>query len=133
MNTINEQKLATLVDKVFEDGDYEANFSDVSEADWDILLWDKDQMKDAIKNGILYGIVEFVNFLWHDASEEPEDHTDIVYIDEKGDVWREYDYYADNYDDAFHKGWLSFVNNGVLRVIKWCYLSDILPKEGGEK
>ena len=86
-----------------------------------------------IKEGAYTAIKWFLKDLWHDASEEPKDHTDIVYIDEKGSVWSEFDYYADNYDDAFHTGWLSFVNNGVLRVIKWCYLSDILPKEGGEK
>ena len=85
------------------------------------------------KEGAEWAQKELIKSLWHDASEEPEDHTDIVYVDEKGNVWSEYDYYADNYDDAFHTGWLSFVNNGVLRVIKWCYLSDILPKEGGEK
>ena len=130
---IDEKKIWKMVESVFEANDYAHNMSEVSESDWDISLWDEEQMKDAIEKGIRCGIQEFVNSLWHDASEEPEDHTDIVYIDEKGDVWREYDYYADNYDDAFHKGWLSFVNNGVLRVIKWCYLSDILPKEGGEK
>ena len=91
------------------------------------------ERQSSFKDGAEWAQREFVKSLWHDASEEPKDHTDIVYIDEKGSVWSEYDYYADNYDDAFHKGWLSFVNNGVLRVIKWCYLSDILPKEGGEK
>ena len=90
------------------------------------------ERQSSFKDGADWAQREFVKSLWHDASEEPEDHTDIVYVDEKGNVWSEYDYYADNYDDAFHTGWLSFVNNGVLRVIKWCYLSDILPKEGGE-
>ena len=93
----------------------------------------KPYIEQAFKDGAEWAQREFVKSLWHDASEEPEDHTDIVYVNENGSVWSEYDYYADNYDDAFHKGWLSFVNNGVLRVIKWCYLSDILPKEGGEK
>ena len=91
------------------------------------------QVTEAFIMGAQWAQKEFVKSLWHDASEEPRDHTDIVYVNENGSVWSEYDYYADNYDDAFHKGWLSFVNNGVLRVIKWCYLSDILPKEGGEE
>lgn len=91
------------------------------------------QVTEAFIMGAQWAQKELIKSLWHDASEEPRDHTDIVYVNENGSVWSEYDYYADNYDDAFHKGWLSFVNNGVLRVIKWCYLSDILPKEGGEK
>ena len=92
----------------------------------------KPYIEQAFKDGAEWAQREFVKSLWHDASEEPEDHTDIVYVNENGSVWSEYDYYADNYDDAFHTGWLSFVNNGFQRVIKWCYLSDILPKEGGE-
>ena len=86
----------------------------------------------SFQDGAEWAQQEFVKSLWHDASEEAKDHTDIVYIDEKGNVWSEFDYYAGNYDDAFHKGWLSFISNGI-QVIKWCYLSDLLPKEGGEK
>ena len=85
-------------------------------------------LTEGFKEGAEWAQKELIKSLWHDASEEPRDHTDIVYVNENGSVWSEYDYYADNYDDAFHTGWLSFVNNGVLRVIKWCYLSDILPK-----
>ena len=130
---IDEKKIWEMAGDVFDANNYIYDFSEVAEYDWETPLWDEEQMKDAIEKGIRCGIQEFVKSLWHDASEEPEDHTDIVYVNENGSVWSEYDYYADNYDDAFHKGWLSFVNNGVLRVIKWCYLSDILPKEGGEE
>ena len=84
--------------------------------------------KDAFILGAQWTQEEFVKSLWHDASEEPKEHSDIVYIDDKGNVWSEYDYYADNYDDALHKGWQSFINSGIP-VVKWCYLSDILPKE----
>lgn len=50
----------------------------------------------------------------------------------KGNVWSEYDYYADNYEDAHHKGWQSFISTAGT-LIKWCYLSDILPEKGGDK
>ena len=89
-------------------------------------------IEQAFKDGAEWAQKEFIKSLWHDASEEPQEHSDIVYIDDKGNVWSEYDYYADNYDDAFHKGWQSFINTG-MPVIKWCYLSDILPKEGGKE
>ena len=84
--------------------------------------------KEGFVQGAEWAQEEFVKSLWHDASEEPKEHSDIVYIDDKGNVWSEYDYYADNYDDALHKGWQSFINSGIP-VVKWCYLSDILPKE----
>ncbi len=84
----------------------------------------------SFQDGAQWAQEEFVNSLWHDASEEPQDHTDIVYIDNYGNVWSEYDYCADNYDDALYKGWQSFVNSCRI-VTKWCYLSDILPEKGG--
>ena len=111
---INEKKISQATFKYLEEKGY------------------KPYIEQAFKDGAEWAQQEFVKSLWHDASEEAKDHTDIVYIDEKGNVWSEFDYYAGNYDDAFHKGWLSFISNGI-QVIKWCYLSDLLPKEGGEK
>ena len=73
---------------------------------------------------------EFINSLWHDASEAPKDYTDIIYVDGDNDVWNEDTYYADNYDDLFCKGWQSFVSS--RDVVKWCYADDIMPKKGGK-
>ncbi len=92
----------------------------------------ENEIKDDFVAGALWAQQEFVKSLWHDASEEPKEHTDIVYIDDKGNVWSEYDYCAEKYDDSMRKGWQSFITLGII-LIKWCYLSDILPKEGGEE
>ena len=57
---IDEKKIWEMVESVFEDNDYAYNMSEVSESDWDISLWDEEQMKDAIEKGIRCGIQEFV-------------------------------------------------------------------------
>ena len=85
---------------------------------------------EAFRQGAIWAQKEFINSLWHDASEAPKDYTDIIYVDGDNDVWNEDTYYADNYDDLFCKGWQSFVSS--RDVVKWCYLDDIMPKGGEE-
>lgn len=91
----------------------------------------KPYIEQAFKDGAAWAQKEFINSLWHDASDAPKDYTDIIYVDGDNNVWNENTYYADNYDDLFCKGWQSFVSS--RDVVKWCYLSDILPKEGGKE
>ena len=88
----------------------------------------ENEIKDDFVAGTQWAQQEFIKTLWHDVSEEPEEHSDIIYIDDKGCVWSEYDYCADNYEDGRYKGWQSFITN-IIQVTKWCYLSDILPQE----
>ena len=88
------------------------------------------QVREAFVIGVKWAEQEFVKSLWHDVSEAPKDHTNIIYMDEKGDVWNQDDYYADFYDDSFDKGWKSFAS--MRYVTKWCYADDILPKEETE-
>lgn len=128
---IDEKKIEEAAEDIYEEyfsGNYDYTISEEDHSP----LFEGANVIHAVKLGAQWAQKEFVKSLWHDASEEPQEHSDIVYIDDKGNVWSEYDYYADNYDDAFHKGWQSFINTG-MPVIKWCYLDDILPKEGGKE
>ncbi len=76
---------------------------------------------------------EFVKTLWHDASEEPKCNifTPCV-VELEGDYYNGRKFEIHDY----HKG-CGFSNSegwvDKKEVIKWCYLSDILPKKGGEK
>jgi hypothetical protein len=66
-------------------------------------------------------------YIWHTRDEIPEDHTDIVYVDESLDVWNENNYYADFYDDTSgNRGWTSFVYN--REVLYWAYKKELLPE-----
>ena len=67
--------------------------------------------------------------IWHDASEEPEEHSKIVIVDTKG-VWWDIDYASDDFDGYGLYGWESCIAHYNLKI--WAYISDLLPK-GGEK
>ena len=61
--------------------------------------------------------------LWHDASEEPKDNSEIVIVDTEGE-FRDIDYFSDDYD-----GWEEFcVAHYNIKI--WAYKSDLLPKGG---
>ena len=83
------------------------------------------------KDGARWAINEFLKDLWHPASEEPEEHTDIIYIDEDKDFWDINNYDSNNFDDSFGKGWKSACR--TQDIYKWAYKDDLFPKKGGEQ
>ena len=68
----------------------------------------------------------FKQALWHDISEEPE-HSKFVLAQRKTFIG-ELRYYL--YETNSTYPWELNVRD--LRIIKWCYIEDLLPK-GGEK
>lgn len=83
------------------------------------------------KDGARWAINEFLKDLWHPASEKPEEHTDIIYIDEYKDFWDINNYDSNNFDDSFGKGWKSACR--TQEIYKWAYKDDLFPKKGGEQ
>ena len=87
-------------------------------------LYKGDQVGEAIQLGIEWAQREFINSLWHDASEEP---------DRKSYCIGRYKCFSDFVTFRYPIGsssWEDYVRYSTLH--KWCYLSDLLPKEGGE-
>ncbi len=80
--------------------------------------------KVGFEDAVEWAQKEFVSSLWHDASEEPKEL--ICVITEA--PWEDrlihmLDWNCGDWEkDAKRQGY-----------IRWCYLDDILPKEGGEK
>lgn len=60
--------------------------------------------------------------VWHDASEEPKEDMDILFISKNGKVHK-----VSKIDNSLYV-WLK--DNDCID--KWAYISDLLPK-GGEK
>lgn len=60
--------------------------------------------------------------IWHDASEEPKENSEIVIADTEGEL-RHIDYASDDYD-----GWEFCIAHYNLKI--WAYKSDLLPKGG---
>ena len=69
---------------------------------------------------------EFLKDLWHPYNEEPRNRSNILYLDDEGDI-RSKHYIKEDYEE----GWKDFVF--FFCVCKWAYQDDLLPKEGGEQ
>ena len=67
--------------------------------------------------------------VWHDASEEPKDHSKIVIVDTEGEWWN-IDYDSDVIDGCSLYSWKFCIAEFNLKI--WAYTDDLLPK-GGEK
>ena len=90
-----------------------------------------DLIEDSFISGAKWAINEFLKGLWHPISDKPEEHTDIIYIDEDKDFWDINNYDSNNFDDSFGKGWESACR--TQDIYKWAYKDDLLPKEGGKQ
>lgn len=78
--------------------------------------------RDAFRDGVEW----FKKAIWHDASEEPEYSRYI--LAQRRTFIGELRYYLDKTNSTYP--WELNVKD--LRITKWCYIDDILPK-GGEK
>ena len=83
--------------------------------------------KDAFMEGAKWAINEFLKDLWHSIEEEPDKRkSDIITIGS-------YNYISLHFKESFiwkEESWRHSISR--CRITKWAYLSDILPKEGGE-
>lgn len=64
--------------------------------------------------------------VWHSADEEPGDKDwKILCEDEEGGCWVEYETQA----IRLHNNWKEYT--AIEMVVKWAYISDLLPKQFG--
>ena len=80
---------------------------------------------DGYKEGYKDAINEFLNNLWHPASEEPRKDVSII-VETHND--KNMFYYAWNrWQDNFYPSW----NDAIIcsRVSRWLYIDDLLPKK----
>ena len=88
--------------------------------------------RQAFMDGAQWVQQEFIKDLWHDASEKPKQHKMIVAITGGMDSLTNFDAEVYNFPFTMSKGdWVDLVDQDG--ITSWCYLSDLLPKEGGEK
>ena len=89
--------------------------------------FDYEDMKCAFKKGAKWADAHPIN-VWHDASEEPIFHSDIVVIDKHNGWWDIQSYDDEDYDYKELYGWEACVEN--YEIVRWAYISDLLPKGG---
>lgn len=80
------------------------------------------------KDGARWAINEFLKNLWHPNTEEPDkSKSDIITLGFDNDAYLQF-------KESIlwnEESWRHSISR--CQIIKWAYLSDILPKEGGEK
>lgn len=84
--------------------------------------------KDSFKEGAKWAINEFLKDLWHPNTEEPDKaKSDIITLGFDNDAYLQF-------KESIlwnEESWRHSISR--CQIIKWAYLSDILPKEGGEQ
>ena len=84
---------------------------------------------DGFKAGAKWAINEFLEDLWHPASEEPRKDVPIM-VETPNDKNMFY-YVWNRWQDNFYPFWTDAIL--CSRVSRWLYIDDLLPKEGGEQ
>lgn len=102
---IDEKKLNQVTEKYLEEEGY------------------KPYIEQSFKDGADWAQEEFVKSLWYAPVVEAEPRRDIIAISKKGMVYAFNFEYDDDWRQTFRD----------CNIERFCYLDDILPKEGGEE
>lgn len=121
--------------------------ADLYEQDLPIMSYNEDTEVDGqhhfcqefgaelFKDGAKWAINEFLKDLWHPISEEPDvRHKTIICLYEDGDIHQDYDVFDEAITHDIFLGigefnWNDYAENE--KIMKWCYATDLVPKEGG--
>jgi hypothetical protein len=79
--------------------------------------------------GAKWAINEFLKDLWHPASEEPIESAEVLAEAKITESIKTYISFKRN--DALFKNWDAYSSGA--NIIRWLYIDDLLPKEGGEQ
>ena len=83
---------------------------------------------EAFRKGANWAINEFLKNLWHQNTEYPDkSKSDIITLGFDNDAFLQFK------ESIFwnKESWRHSISR--CQIIKWAYLSDILPKEGGKQ
>ena len=82
---------------------------------------------EGFRHGAKWAINEFLKDLWHPNTDEPDKSmSDIITLGFDNDAYLQF-------KESIlwnEESWRHSISR--CQIIKWAYLSDILPKEGGE-
>lgn len=85
-------------------------------------------IEEAFKSGATWMQEKFLKDLWHPNTEEPDKaKSDIITLGFDNDAYLQF-------KESIlwnEESWRHSISR--CQIIKWAYLSDILPKEGGEQ
>ena len=125
---IDDKKIETAKEEIYEDkflgcGEMVEAFEDEDKME----MFDKEDIKEAFKSGAKWMQEEFLKDLWHPNTEEPDkSKSDIITLGFDNDAYLQFKESVLWNEES----WRHSISR--CQIIKWAYLSDILPKEGGE-
>lgn len=95
----------------------------------EVVDTETDLIENSFITGVKWGIYEFLKDLWHPNTEEPDkSKSDIITLGFDNDAYLQF-------KESIlwnEESWRHSISR--CQIIKWGYLSDILPKqEGGEQ
>lgn len=124
---IDDKKIEEAQEEIYDDrfllNGEEVVFNDAKEE-----MFYKEDIKEAIGLGAKWAINEFIKNLWHPNTEEPDkSKSDIITLGFDNDAYLQF-------KESIlwnEESWRHSISR--CQIIKWAYLSDILPKEGGKQ
>lgn len=125
---IDDKKIEAAKEEIYEDR-FLLNGTDVVfDNDDKEEMFYKEDIKEAIGLGAKWAINEFLKNLWHSNTEEPDkSKSDIITLGFDNDAYLQFKESILWQEES----WRHSISR--CQIIKWAYLSDILPKkEGGE-
>lgn len=85
-------------------------------------------IEEGFKEGAKWAINKFLKDLWHSNTEEPDKaKSDVITLGFDSDAYLQFKESVLWNEES----WRHSISR--CQIIKWAYLSDILPKEGGEQ
>ena len=126
---IDDKKIESAKEEIYEDR-FLLNGEDiVFNNDEKEEMFYKEDIKEAIGIAANWAINEFLKDLWHPASEEPIESAQVLAEAKITESIKTYISFKRN--DALFKNWDAYCSGA--NIIRWLYIDDLLPKEGGEQ
>lgn len=126
---IDDKKIEVAQEEIYEDRFLLNGLEVVFDNDAKEEMFYKEDIKEAIKLGAEWAINELLKDLWHLNTEEPDkSKSDIITLGFGNDAYLQF-------KESIlwnEESWRHSISR--CQIIKWAYLSDILPKQkGGEQ
>lgn len=126
---IDDKKIEEAKEEIYEDRFLLNGEEVVFNNDEKEEMFYEGDIKEAICLGAKWMQEEFLNDLWHSASEEPREFAEVLAEAKITESIKTYISFKKN--DALFKNWDAYSSGA--NVTRWLYIDDLFKKEGGEQ
>lgn len=126
---IDDKKIESAKEEIYEDRFLFNGEEVVFNNDEKEEMFYEGDIKEAICLGAKWMQEEFLNDLWHSASEEPREFAEVLAEAKITESIKTYISFKKN--DALFKNWDAYSSGA--NVTRWLYIDDLFKKEGGEQ